>query len=107
MKILLIDSNILWITNARVSSKVLQYFDNVKHNSIVLDTFLVQVTLTCWSVPNNDFSVIITQKKILRKQSNYKGGLKSSCDDVISAVDDFFDQWDPSTAMRMEEVYRP
>ena len=39
----------------------------------------------------------------------YEGGrkvnrLKSSYDDVISAVDDFFDQWDPSIVTLMEEV---
>ena len=34
----------------------------------------------------------------------YEGGLKISCDDVISAVDDFY-QWDPSTATPMEEVW--
>ena len=33
--------------------------------------------------------------------------LKSSYDDVISVVDDFFDQWDPSTATSMEEVHGP
>ena len=35
----------------------------------------------------------------------YKGGLKGSYDDVISGGDDFFDQWDPSTATVMEKVY--
>ena len=34
----------------------------------------------------------------------YMGGLKSSCDDVISAIADFFYPWYPSTAMQMEEV---
>ena len=34
----------------------------------------------------------------------YKGGLKSSYDEVISAVDDFFDQWDPRTMTPIEEV---
>ena len=34
----------------------------------------------------------------------FESGLKSSYDDVISAVDDFFDQSDASTAMLMEEV---
>ena len=29
---------------------------------------------------------------------------EGSYDDVISAVDDLFDQWDPSTATLMEEV---
>ena len=33
-------------------------------------------------------------------------GLKSSYEDAISAVDDFFYQWDPNTATLMEEVYR-
>ena len=33
----------------------------------------------------------------------YKGGLKSSYDEVISAVDGlFFYQWDPSTATPIE-----
>ena len=35
----------------------------------------------------------------------YESGLKSSFDDIISAVDDFFDQWDPSTVTLMEEIY--
>ena len=35
----------------------------------------------------------------------FKGELKSSYDYVISAADSF-DQWDPSTAAPMEEVYR-
>ena len=35
----------------------------------------------------------------------YKSGLKSSYDDIISAVDDIFDQWYPSTSTLMEEVY--
>ena len=34
------------------------------------------------------------------------GGLKSSYDDFISAVD-FFDPWDPCTAILMEEVCEP
>ena len=34
----------------------------------------------------------------------YKGRLESSYDDIIPAVDDFFDQKDPSTATLMEEV---
>ena len=29
----------------------------------------------------------------------YEGRLKSSYDDVLSAVDNFLDQWDPSTAI--------
>ena len=33
----------------------------------------------------------------------YKDGLKSSYDDLVSAVD-IFDQWNPSTATLMEEV---
>ena len=34
----------------------------------------------------------------------YKSGLKSSYDDIISAVDDFFGQWDPNTATLTEEL---
>ena len=34
----------------------------------------------------------------------YEGRLKSLYDDVISAVDDFFYQWDPSSATLMEKV---
>ena len=34
----------------------------------------------------------------------FKCGLKGSYEDIISAVDDFFDQWDPSTATLMEEA---
>ena len=34
----------------------------------------------------------------------YKGKQKNSYDDAISAVDGFFDQWDPSTSTLMEEV---
>ena len=34
----------------------------------------------------------------------FKGGLKSSYDDDIFAVDDFFDQWDTSTVTQMKEV---
>ena len=34
----------------------------------------------------------------------YEGGMKSSYDDVISAVDDCYDQWDPSTVTPTEEV---
>ena len=33
-----------------------------------------------------------------------KGALKSSYDNVISAVEDFFNQWGPSTETPMEEV---
>ena len=36
----------------------------------------------------------------------YGGGLKSSYNNVIFTADDFFDQWDPSTATLMEEVCR-
>ena len=36
----------------------------------------------------------------------YDGGLKSTYDDVISAVDNYFDQWDPSTATPIVEVCR-
>ena len=36
--------------------------------------------------------------------AKYEGGLKSSYDDIISVVDDFFDQWDPSTATQIEEI---
>ena len=36
--------------------------------------------------------------------SNYSGGLKSAYDDVISTTDDFFDQWDLSTATPMEDA---
>ena len=35
----------------------------------------------------------------------YKGGLKSS--HVISAIDTFFEQWDPSIATLMEDVCGP
>ena len=35
----------------------------------------------------------------------YEGGLKSSYDDIISVVGDFFNQWDTNTATPMEEVY--
>ena len=35
-----------------------------------------------------------------------EGPLKSSYNDVISPVDFFFNQWDPSTAILMEEVSR-
>ena len=34
----------------------------------------------------------------------YEGGLKSSYDDVMSAANDFLDQWNPSTAILMEDV---
>ena len=37
----------------------------------------------------------------------YEGGLQSSYDDVISAADYFFDQWNASTAMPVEEVGGP
>ena len=43
---------------------------------------------------------------MLRFLCIYKGGvgrLKSSPADIISAVDDFFYQWDPSTATLIEE----
>ena len=33
--------------------------------------------------------------------------LKTSYDDVISAVDDFFEQWNPSTATPIEEECVP
>ena len=36
----------------------------------------------------------------------YNIGLKSSCNDIIFANDDFFDQWDPSTAKHLEEVLK-
>ena len=36
----------------------------------------------------------------------YKSGLKSLSAYVILAVDDFFDQWDPSIATPMEEMYK-
>ena len=36
----------------------------------------------------------------------YKDWLKNSYHDVISAIDDFIDQWNPSTATLMEEVCR-
>ena len=34
----------------------------------------------------------------------YEARLKSSYDDIISAIDDFFDQWDQSTATPIEKV---
>ena len=34
----------------------------------------------------------------------YESGLKNSNNDVLSAVDEFFYQWYPSTATPMEEV---
>ena len=34
----------------------------------------------------------------------YASGIESLLADVISAVDDFFDQWNPSTATLIEEV---
>ncbi len=37
----------------------------------------------------------------------YKGWLKSSYEEIISAVDDFFDQWDPNTVTLMQEVCEP
>ena len=37
----------------------------------------------------------------------YKGGLKISYGDIISNVDEVFDQWDPSSATPMEEVHWP
>ena len=43
---------------------------------------------------------------ITEYNNSHVNGLKSSYDDVISAVDDFFDQWDPSSATQLEEVYR-
>ena len=33
-----------------------------------------------------------------------KSELKSSLANIISAVDEFFEQWDPSTGTQMEEV---
>ena len=36
----------------------------------------------------------------------YKGGLKSSYDDIISVAADFFYEWDPSIATPTEEAYR-
>ena len=33
--------------------------------------------------------------------------MKSTYDDDILAVDDLFDQWDPSIATPMEEIYGP
>ena len=33
--------------------------------------------------------------------------LKNSYDNVISAADDFSNQWDPSPVTAMEEVYGP
>ena len=37
----------------------------------------------------------------------YKFEMKSSSDDIIYAVDDFFDQWDPNTAIPMEKMCGP
>ena len=37
-------------------------------------------------------------------KGDYESGLKSSYD-IISVVDNFFDQWDPSTTTLTEEVY--
>ena len=37
----------------------------------------------------------------------FKSGLKGAYEDVISAVDDFHDQWNLSTATLMEEVCEP
>ena len=47
------------------------------------------------------FTLYKTKKIFLQK----KGRLKSSYN--ISAVDDFFDQWVPSTAILTEEVFGP
>ena len=38
------------------------------------------------------------------RQQIFEGGLKSSYNDIRSAVDDIFDHWDPSTATLMEKV---
>ena len=46
-------------------------------------------------------------KKCANHKGDFKCGLKNSYDDIISAVDDFFDQWGPSTATPIEEVCKP
>ena len=42
-----------------------------------------------------------------KKKKNSESGQKSSYDDVIPAVDDFFYQWDLSNATPIEEVCGP
>ncbi len=42
-----------------------------------------------------------------QKKIDNEGKLKCSYDDVISAVNDFFTQWVPSTTTLMEEVCEP
>ena len=40
--------------------------------------------------------------KLCEQQNSLPGSSKNSYDDTVSMVDDFFDQWDPSTATPME-----
>ena len=47
-------------------------------------------TLWCIAIKKRVFGLLST----MVSQFIYKGGLKSSYDDVLSVVDDFFDQWD-------------
>ena len=56
-----------------------------------------------------DWKILRTVENYFFTNCNYTGGLKSSCDDVmsISAVDDFVNQWDPSTTTPMKEVCEP
>ena len=62
---------------------------------------------------NTNLQVKATQKKAEYLSENefknkliYEGELKSTYDDIISAIDTVFDQWNPGTATLIEELCR-
>ena len=59
-----------------------------------------------WNVHMHNLKIHLFPKK-KNWLSDEEGGLKSSYGDLISAVDDFLDQEDPSTATLMKEVCGP
>ena len=50
-------------------------------------------------------TLIVTIVSYVKYLCLYESRVKSSYDDVISAVDNFFDLWDPSTATLMEDMW--
>ena len=77
-----------------ISSRLL--IKSMSHLQIYLkDTDFAKMTHEC--------SMFVVLMRIIR-WLKYESGPKSSYGDVIAVVDDFFDQWDPSSATPLEDV---
>ena len=72
-----------------------------------IDETLIKIILSFCNRSMNiirDNSYNQNSDKLLMGHLVYKYGLKISYDDVISAVDDVYNKWDPRTATLLEEL---